>query len=736
MGKKRYIKNSNGDTVSVTTEILGLEKPLLNENYDINVHNRNMDKIDEELKPIDDSYIIELFKHDGDTSKPRDYYTREESDEKYATNENLNDVKTDLGKTENTKYVTKNGVKEFECKNGYVDNVVIEGETLVNLANYDMGIRSLTESSGNIWTTGSQYGTFTNSNGLITFTTTTESWIDFGSIIPVTEGTSIRFIVNVIENGGTAINCIALFFNDVPVINSAGANVDKVISLSKVGATTSLGLQDNQFKVPTGAKYALFIVSCSQSNTIYKFDNFMLLENNEDDFISYFEGLKSVGQGDKIEVLSYNTTSSYDLSGVMYTTGFFEVDGSLNQQSDHRAIEQYIAVEEGETYLLENIAQATCYYDANKNVVGYCLESNICNSTYPHHIQGIHNIFYSVVKIPKGVKYIRVSTGVNSVGKVKVYKTSNYDHKQISTTLRSLPNGVKDTIEKRGNKYVKVQRCGEEVLNQNSNVTEIYKPCPNGVESQTYIRSKIELSSKPKTSTQIYCDSISSNHDYEAIYKNIFVNGGEYKCAFLTLPVSELNSLDAIGVKTWLSSNPITVVYELETPQIIELPNFNPQTYEGDTTLLLNTGVIQGECEFEVTNSMGSEIEVLKDKVSSLDGYESGYEYSNEIIYLNGTYKPSWAEDPYIVRIGKICILHCILANDATKYGLPLIKLPSFAQPKQHHRYFGRGKGNDNSTLLLIDYDIDGSGILYFNIDDSQVGKLNQLYVHAVWEVE
>ena len=92
MGKKKYIKNSKGVTMSVTTDTLGLEKPLLNENYDIDVHNRNMDKIDEDLKPIDDSYIIELFQHDGDTTNPRDYYTKVEADEKFATKEEVENI--------------------------------------------------------------------------------------------------------------------------------------------------------------------------------------------------------------------------------------------------------------------------------------------------------------------------------------------------------------------------------------------------------------------------------------------------------------------------------------------------------------------------------------------------------------------------------------------------------------------------------------------------------------------
>lgn len=43
---KKYLKNENGIVRAVTSDNLGLEKPLVNENYDIEVHNRNMDKID------------------------------------------------------------------------------------------------------------------------------------------------------------------------------------------------------------------------------------------------------------------------------------------------------------------------------------------------------------------------------------------------------------------------------------------------------------------------------------------------------------------------------------------------------------------------------------------------------------------------------------------------------------------------------------------------------------------
>ena len=48
----KYLKSNEGIVRAVTTNNLQLEKPMLNENYDIDVHNRNMDKIDNAIQEI------------------------------------------------------------------------------------------------------------------------------------------------------------------------------------------------------------------------------------------------------------------------------------------------------------------------------------------------------------------------------------------------------------------------------------------------------------------------------------------------------------------------------------------------------------------------------------------------------------------------------------------------------------------------------------------------------------
>ena len=64
---KRYIKEK-GLVRAVTTDNLNLEKPLINEHYDIDVHNRNMDKLDSAIKE-DKSKISSLESNVNENKK-------------------------------------------------------------------------------------------------------------------------------------------------------------------------------------------------------------------------------------------------------------------------------------------------------------------------------------------------------------------------------------------------------------------------------------------------------------------------------------------------------------------------------------------------------------------------------------------------------------------------------------------------------------------------------------------
>ena len=582
-------------------------------------------------------------------------------------------------------YTTNNGIVDFTCDNaGYVDNVAIEGKTLVNLFSFKK-----TESS--------------NNNSVWVHINT-----DYISLFKKVEYTLI--------NTSDKNILVDIYSNDT---NSYKRNL-----LIKANSSIKDTLTSNEhYSKCTG----LFSDSWSLSDLSVISSTLIILEGDHTDKpISYFEGLKSAGQGDNIEVLTreHNKTNLLKSQNVTYKDNYMiaYASGLESASNNHKYTETYIEIEPNTDYCFYHASRNICWYDENKNFILQPLSERILGENMNK------DLFFSA-KSPSNAKYLRVTIikAIHNNGKTSEIYKGKYDKKQISTTLRSLPNGVKDTIEKRGNKYVKVQRCGEVTLNGNEQVGMYIS---NG---NTAVFGVIHKGQIHKRGLGI-CDKLR--------YHMVFNTGEEHfyletdNTVNIEISLSKLSSANEEGLKTWLKSNPTTVVYELATPQIIELPNFNLQTYKGENTLIVNSGVIQCDVSFDVCEGIRSELDVIKDKVSSLDDYESGYEFSNEVIYLNGTYKPGFAETPYIVRIGKICILHCAIGNDAPQRGMHVLKLPSFAKPKDHHRCAGRAKINDETiNPILVDYDITLDNTVQI-WTTHETTKLNEMYIHMIWEVE
>ena len=470
-------------------------------------------------------------------------------------------IETELSKTENTSYTTANGIKEFECKDGYVDNVVIEGETLVNLA-----LQNTTN------------------------TTNPRNRVECNNVMGATEFTvinksSLTLKVDIFENG-------------------------EYKRYTEHPSNTSIFVRLEEGEI-LGA-YTFIFTEESNEATLQEFKKgFVILEGDHTDkHISYFEGLKSVGQGDKIEVLTYidNKSSKIDLSSVTWVDNKHLKYTNLEENiSGYSYTSTYIPIsfKLGESLIIENGNPNMCFYDENQNYI-------------PHKLPWYSSdVRISIAPIPINAKYFRITVPINNKNLVNVYLVKQ-DKKQILTTLRSLPNGVKDTIGKRGNKYYKIKRCGEYTITGNEGIT---------MTSSTLNVFNIPYALNSTKSLYLLCDK------YQMLTSSGTKQGILYDYSNNRFRVTDGNFTSVDNFVTELKSNPVTVVYELATPIIEELPNFNPQTFSDKTTLLLNSGVVQAEASFEVTNSLGSELEVLKGKVSDLD---NNYVRDIPIQYLNG----------------------------------------------------------------------------------------------------
>ena len=233
MGKSRYIKDDKGVTMSVATSTLGLEKPLLNENYNIDVHNRNMDKIDEDLTPIDDSYIIELFQHDGDTSRPRDYYTKEEADEKYATKEEVENIDlSNLATKEEANNALNKANEAFQrgdnVKTQLVDKLISEGLNVSTNQSFEELIGSI--ALGKRWVSGSlsNSGSFPMTITINANFTPRIAFVHFvGATTQAGNSTSKNIIVKVPEAGGN--NPQYIYYNTTEFTTSFNGSTSIII---------------------------------------------------------------------------------------------------------------------------------------------------------------------------------------------------------------------------------------------------------------------------------------------------------------------------------------------------------------------------------------------------------------------------------------------------------------------------------------------------------------------------
>lgn len=204
------------------------------------------------------------------------------------------------------------------------------------------------------------------------------------------------------------------------------------------------------------------------------------------------------------------------------------------------------------------------------------------------------------------------------------FKSSTKDIKTTDgasvSALRSLPNGVKDTIEKINGKYYLIKRCGHLVLkgshygHHKSTDPEEFKTClAYGIVIPNSIVESSEENGKCICSTMTY-------PKYTNIWTEdvpgIYINHNNH--LITRIPKSYLTTVNITGFKKWVDDNPFEIVYELLTPEYYELENIEPESFEGYTSLYL-TSTVKTEVEFKIPTHINNTIFSLQDKIAMLE---------------------------------------------------------------------------------------------------------------------
>lgn len=316
-----------------------------------------------------------------------------------------------------------------------------------------------------------------------------------------------------------------------------------------------------------------------------KVTNIMLLEysiNLESLPIEYFEGIKSVGEQEKIG-------DKYKVGIKSYGKNLLDIEKFKNVENHNNVPKTELATF-NKCFLIKNTKPNTKYTICRTSSAVGTVNVSILNSDGSRaSLTSGTSTNRTIETSSDGLLYIaiqsvtqeRITTALSESGELWLeegaiptpYEPYQSDTKYllVDEPLRSLLNGVSDTIDELG---VETKRVGKIILDGSEN-------WGFSVEQENTIR--FYISNRTGKTSFGYCDTLTyrasgmPHGDYEYILinpTNIFIN----------IAKSKLTTQDVEGVKNWLQTNNTTLIYELAEPIVINHnKNLNLKTYEGTT---------------------------------------------------------------------------------------------------------------------------------------------------------
>lgn len=256
----------------------------------------------------------------------------------------------------------------------------------------------------------------------------------------------------------------------------------------------------------------------------------------------------------------------------------------------------------------------------------------------------------------KGKTYQNPDTGgIESAGekenKINILSNNNklvndIDYRQdkkevllpIKGGLKSLPNGVYDTIEQRTDGVYLVQKVGKYDIKEDDIIKIDSSPNQNNT-----IAFAVNVNA---TNIKIIGDNICNNFNRFAsgdLYWNSdkegILNSSNSQFKFRILK-SKLSTQDIDGIKAWLKANPTTVCYEINTPveTKLDINNLDLEVYEG-TTYITTDNAIHPVLSLKILSNIGGVIQANAQNINKL--YKLINNSADNINYQNSNY-PLW----------------------------------------------------------------------------------------------
>ncbi|WP_250675558.1 hypothetical protein LZ906_007915 [Paraclostridium ghonii] len=508
-----------------------------------------------------------------------------------------------------------------DTKNGVVKDLKICGKTLVNIWG--------NKPSDFSFNSGTTFDSLTQS---VKLTTNNNRFYNFMCknkqlLKPNKEYT---FIVNVIKNeitnGSIKIESEGKesAFNKFFTIQAGqtGTFITKMTTLLDLSNSDILGIRSyiDDVGMSTGLKIELQIVIIEGDHT----------QNPP----SYFEGIASVGNGDKIEVLSTNS----NLFDGELRVAHLEGGTNIYRENAVNTLSAIIKIPSGGTYYCK------CE-GANRNSVGYFKDNpkpgdsplKVGVDTITVNDSG-YLVFYitnqSNVVYPKNIM-------VNFGSIAKLYIPHKQDKKPILfkdtdeqwkpvKELRGIDLTNCDTIEKHSdNKHYLHVRTGKTIINSSKGFT-LSKP--NGfTKTVQFWNVGDSLLPNARKGTKIcICDKL--KHSLVTTIDEEFFTIGTY--AFVIgIDINKANSLETLD--SYLKANPYTFIYQLAEEQIFEVNPLDLESFEHETMISIDGGVVAPYVSWKITSYLPNFVRNLSSQVRQLQDQVYKTNVANFTVALN-----------------------------------------------------------------------------------------------------
>ncbi|HHY0047964.1 TPA: hypothetical protein ACVT6Z_001553 [Clostridioides difficile] len=520
-----------------------------------------------------------------------------------------------LVEAENIKYTTDTGECTIEnSKKGYITNLNIQGKTLVNLWGNNISDFSLWKT-----TFSDNKINATTENGIMyyNFFTTNYSMYKPNTLYTV--------IVNIYKN--TLPETSGIYVHSIGEEKSIFGNptTDCTINGGKIGRFKYSFTTLNDLSSCNIALRSIINNDTSIAGHEVSLNMTILEGDYTNTNIEYFKGLQSVGQNKNIELLTFENdeVNLFNKNGNFkdnYILQYSNGEELVSETNNHKYTLDYIDVESNIEYTFYSCSRNICWYDENKTFIPTPLNERII---------GDKDIFY-VARSPKNAKYLRVTIIKdlhNDGNKTIITKRNKHDKKTIPYTLRSLPNGIKDEIVYKNNKYYLIKRCEEYTYTDigNLNLSHIYN---NTLQFMGTLVPQAIIDSLDVP--YALCNRLNgkSRNDFNSNDEEGCSTTGSGDIAFKILK-SKLSTQDNNGFNKWIKSNPITIIYQLAEPKEIELTLLNLEQYDNQTRFICNSMIVPS-ISFESTQNLGSHIEVIRETLKEV--FQSGVNAKNNVV--------------------------------------------------------------------------------------------------------